>query len=226
MNVLCLGDSITQLGFTNGYGWVSLLQDHFQRRAVFINRGFAGYSTKYAVSHVLPKLESSLAGHGGAKIATVFFGANDSVLKTCQDNSQHVPIEVFIANLITIITKLKAMGVEKIVLITIPLYDDEAWKIATCKKYSLETVESKREISSSEKYRSAVVELCEKENLILCDFWSAMREIDNWKELLSDGLHLSNKGQKLLAENLIKVLDNHLPIYEHFMPDWKSFDIS
>ena len=129
-NVLLLGDSITQLSWDpTGSGWASLLQNHFQRRAQFIIRGFGGYSTEAAVDIILPKLGDSLTfytqkskkscfdecsdvkneesdpNHDSNKdannqilAATIFFGANDSVLSTCEDNAQHVPLKTFIKN--------------------------------------------------------------------------------------------------------------------------------
>merc|ERR1712178_48973 len=183
-NILLLGDSITQLSWDpNGLGWASLLQNHFQRRGHFITRGFGGYSTEAAVNVILPELENSLKIHKSLNsenflAATVFFGANDSVLWSCRDNSQHVPLEKFSKNTKQIINHLqKVLQIQTIILITLPLYDDDAWKKATCKKYKLKDVESKRVLEFSENYRKEVIRIGKDlSNVEVCDFWGAMEK--------------------------------------------------
>lgn len=252
-NVLLLGDSITQLSWDpTGSGWASLLQNHFQRRAQFITRGFGGYSTEAAVDIILPKLGDSLTfytqkskkscfdecsdvkneesdpNHDSNKdannqilAATIFFGANDSVLSTCEDNAQHVPLKTFIKNTKTLINHLQnALKIKTVILITLPLYDDEAWKVACCKKYNLASVESKRSIENSDTYRKAVINIAtEMESVEICDFWGAMEKETGWKELLSDGLHLSPSGQKLLFESLVPIFERLIPV-EMKLPHW------
>jgi len=154
--------------------------------------------------------------------ATIFFGANDPVLSTCEDNAQHVPLQTFIKNSKTIINHLQnTLKIKTIIIITLPLYDDDAWKVACCKKYNLASVESKRSIENSDIYRKAVIEIAtEMENVEICDFWGAMeRRETGWKELLSDGLHLSPSGQKLLFESLVPIFERVIPV-EMRLPHW------
>jgi lysophospholipase L1-like esterase len=153
--------------------------------------------------------------------ATIFFGANDSVLSTCEDNAQHVPLKSFIKNTKLIINYLQnTLKIKTIILITLPLYDDEAWKVACCKKYNLASVESKRSIEHSGTYRKAVIEIAEEmEDVEVCDFWGAMERETGWKELLSDGLHLSTGGQKLLFQILVPIFERVIPV-EMRLPHW------
>merc|ERR1712071_381381 len=235
-NVLCVGDSITELSWgTDGNGWAAVLQDHFQRRAQIITRGYGGYSSQAAVDyfdhlHVLPELKKSIkqttavSGHNPSA-AIVFYGANDSVLRDCKDNGQHVPVPIFTANLEKIIKHLKVeLMITYVILITLPMYDVDAWLPFIVNKYNLaEPPESKRNNENSTKYRQAVLDLADKTNSVLvCDLWNAMERRADWKDCLCDGLHFSPKGQRLLADTLIPILEPLLPAYEDYMPNWKD----
>ena len=45
-NILLIGDSLTQLGYSESGKWVALVADLFQRKCDIINRGFSGYTTR------------------------------------------------------------------------------------------------------------------------------------------------------------------------------------
>lgn len=46
--VLLIGDSLTQFGFSAEGGWAAMLANALQRRCDVVNRGFSGYTTRYA----------------------------------------------------------------------------------------------------------------------------------------------------------------------------------
>ena len=92
--MLCLGDSITQGGWggagAEGAGWLSLLAGRLGRRADVLNRGYSGYTTRWALEllpHVFAELEASCANR--RVLVTVFFGANDSAMLE-ENPRQHV----------------------------------------------------------------------------------------------------------------------------------------
>ena len=155
------------------------------------------------------------------KFATIFYGANDSVLKSCQDNKQHVPIQTFKNNLKKFINHFNQPNIyknlQKIVLITLPKYDYENWKVVTKEKYNLEEFpESKRSNENSRLYRDAVFEIKEeyekiektensenlKFTLEIADMFTALENVDNFESYLVDGLHFNEKGNYLLFELL------------------------
>jgi lysophospholipase L1-like esterase len=71
------GDSITQRAFSPG-GWASALADAYTRRVDIVNRGYSGYNSRWALTlldYVFPPAASA-----DARLATVFFGANDAAL--------------------------------------------------------------------------------------------------------------------------------------------------
>jgi len=103
-SIILFGDSITQQGFgvEQSVGWAGLLSAAYSRRADVWSRGFSGYNTRHALSEfdgVFEALPST-----NILFATVFFGANDAVLK---GEKQHVPFEEYGENIKTIIEKIR-----------------------------------------------------------------------------------------------------------------------
>ena len=80
---ITFGDSITQRGFAPG--WSSLLADAYVRRVDVINRGYSGYNSRWALQLLDRVFPSPPAGASAtaappARLATVWFGANDAAL--------------------------------------------------------------------------------------------------------------------------------------------------
>lgn len=71
------GDSITQRGFAPG-GWAAALADRYQRRVDVINRGYSGYTSRWALQ-LLDRVFPSAAA-APVSLAVVWFGANDAAL--------------------------------------------------------------------------------------------------------------------------------------------------
>lgn len=118
--IVCFGDSITQYGYDNNGGWVSLLAHHYTRKLDVINRGYSGYNTAHAL-FVLDKVIESY-GNMNAEIVLVFFGANDAN----DDHIQGVPLDKYHSNLTEISQKLLAGG-SRVILITPPAFDEDAY---------------------------------------------------------------------------------------------------
>ncbi|KAJ6630657.1 SGNH hydrolase-type esterase domain-containing protein [Mycena sp. CBHHK59/15] len=95
--IMLFGDSITQLGWTEG-GFGARLADVYSRKLDVINRGLAGYNTEWAI----PVLEQCLANQHEQqhapkiRIFAVWFGANDACIKP---SPQHIPLPKFIENI-------------------------------------------------------------------------------------------------------------------------------
>ena len=104
--------SSSSLTSTYTIGWASLLAMKYVRRVDVVNRGYRGYTTKMAIS-ILPKvfpipLSSAAASQNPSSsllFATVWFGANDSVLP--EEGKRHVPIQEYGDNLKTIIEHIR-----------------------------------------------------------------------------------------------------------------------
>lgn len=72
--LVLLGDSITEFGGQDG-GWAALLGRDYVRKADVINRGYSGYNSRWG-AYVVEEAAGAFAGR--ARLATIFFGANDA----------------------------------------------------------------------------------------------------------------------------------------------------
>jgi len=193
------GDSITQQGFsTSKSGWAAQLADVYQQKVDVINRGFSGYTTRWAV-RLLPKIFPLVQGGHHPSLVVVFFGANDSCLPSSR---QHVPLEEYSNNLIAIVRHLKAADkVPHVLLVTPPPIDAARW--AAHKNLP----EHDRELSNTSKYAQAAREVASRCDCYLLDLFAEMTKSPTWNnDYFFDGLHLNDKGNTLLYEQLMKTI--------------------
>ena len=91
-NILLIGDSLTQLGYSDSGCWVALLADFYQRKCDIINRGFSGYTTRSIKPYVSSLVTENLVKNNAATV--IWLGANDSNVKELNE-AQHVPLEKY-----------------------------------------------------------------------------------------------------------------------------------
>ena len=224
-SIILFGDSITQLGYGSidgGTGWVSLLSSAYSRRADILNRGFSGYNTRQALDilpRVFPTKCENLGSHSVA-FCTVFFGANDAALP---GERQHVPLEEYRENLIKIISSIrKNVGAGSnritipIILITPPPVNSDQWD-----SYCMDNFKSKslRSNESAWNYRNVVKDVGTETDCYVFDAFASLGgsgKVNDYKRFLSDGLHLSEVGNKALFEGLLSVIKKNIP---HLYPD-------
>ena len=136
--ILLLGDSLTQLcfdtdsgsgshGSSGSSGWGSALANRYQRRADVLNRGLSGYNTRWFLHYAADKIkgEDELSHiwtePGQVLLITIFFGANDAALPDQGSARQHVPLDEYRENLLTLIDSAhEAYPTAKIIVITPP----------------------------------------------------------------------------------------------------------
>lgn len=221
--LLLIGDSHTEYGYLidNQAGWVSLLSNLLQRKCDVKSRGFSGYNT----TNILTYLPEILAEFDKDSIQGVILliGSNDSASGTC-----HIPLEKYSENLQEIHSCLvETFGLKRDQLIVIcpPRIDDEKCMWEGCQKEPVWKYSDK----SVEQYSRVCAEFAIKNGLIFIDLYSIMlRYGNNYKEFLSDGLHLSAKGNVLLYEHLKLVLERTvINDLEYKYPSWEHVnDIS
>lgn len=182
--VVLFGDSITA-----GYGTEAItpiLQEKIQQllgeeaeKWELINAGMPGDTT----ADGLKRLEKDvLAKH--PTIVTIFFGANDTNQARC------ITIEAFENNLISM---LKRIGQEKIILIT-PPYVDCARKNTWLEEQICV-------------YVTCVEKLGKQANIPVIPLYQIMTQEMSPTDLLQeDGLHFSSKGYDLLATCIVEEL--------------------
>ncbi|KAK1427649.1 hypothetical protein QVD17_16340 [Tagetes erecta] len=202
--IVLFGDSITEQSFSYG-GWGASLTDTYSRKADIVVRGVSGYNTRWALfllHHIFP-----LGSTTPPVAATVFFGANDAALLGRTSESQHVPIEEYKENLRKIIRHLKECSPTMlIVLITPPPIDEEGRLESVYGEKATKLPERTNEAAGS--YAKECVEVAKELGVSSVNLWSKMQETHGWqKKFLSDGLHLTPDGNKVVHEEVVKVLN-------------------
>ncbi|XP_053314814.1 isoamyl acetate-hydrolyzing esterase 1 homolog [Spea bombifrons] len=217
--VILLGDSITQFAF-EANAWGSTLANKLVRKCDVINRGLSGYNTRWA-KLLLPRLVSRSCS-GNVAAVTVFFGANDCSLKE-ENPQQHVPLEEYADNLRSMIQYLKSIDVagDRIILISPPPLHEPSWEKQChgkgCKLNRLNAVAGE--------YAKACVQVAAECGTECLDLWTQMQEGDlDYTAYLSDGLHLSDEGNRFVESHLWSILEKKLSTLPFILPYWNDVD--
>ncbi|XP_078431737.1 SGNH hydrolase-type esterase superfamily protein [Wolffia australiana] len=207
--LILFGDSITEWSFTEG-GWGAALANYFSRKADVVLRGYSGYNTRWALK-VAERIFDGLPGEDErAPLAvTVFFGANDACLPDRTSAFQHVPLTEYQLNLHAIISFLrKRWPSALIILITPPPIDEDGRLRHLFDDNSSGLSERTNEAAGT--YAKSCVSVAGEASTPVVDLWTKMQEFSGWeKAFLSDGLHLTPEGNKIVFESIIEVLRRH-----------------
>eukprot|EP00729_Bicosta_minor_P019766 gene19766-14296_t len=205
-SIVLFGDSITQGAWSagDGPGWAAMLAERYVRRADIINRGYSGYTTRWALQQ-LPH-DFPAATPNPAALVTVFLGANDSALEGLNPR-QHVPLDEYRKNLKTIIEHIQATGAKAI---TPPPVNADGWKAFMQTRDA--TQQGDRDNSVTAQYAEAAKSVAAELGCGAVDLWTTMQEArqapeSGWHTFLSDGLHLTAAGNAFVFERLVEVID-------------------
>ncbi|XP_035751241.1 isoamyl acetate-hydrolyzing esterase 1 homolog isoform X1 [Egretta garzetta] len=190
------------------------------RKCDVVNRGLSGYNTRWA-KLILPRLISKSTGAESTVAVTIFFGANDSALKDLNPK-QHVPLEEYAANLKSMIQYLKSVDIteDRIVLITPPPLQESAWE----KECLAKGDKLNRRNATTGEYAQACVQVARDCGTDVLDLWTLMQKDQDFSSYLSDGLHLSTKGNSFLAAQLWSCLEKKLSPFPSLLPYWRDVD--
>jgi lysophospholipase L1-like esterase len=214
-SILIFGDSITQFGFGEGsvrFGWASLLSSAYQRRADVLNRGFSGYNTQHALE-LVPRVFGSVNNNFEPNhlFITVFFGANDAAIP---GERQHVPLKEYGENLTKIIQAIRKETKSDsssenlpIIIMTPPPIDEEAWKAYL---QLFDHYDRKNDVARE--YGLEAKRVAKELNCSILDTWEVLggNTGDHGKHLC-DGLHLSESGNELIFDGLMKLIKTDYP---------------
>ncbi|XP_029451703.1 isoamyl acetate-hydrolyzing esterase 1 homolog isoform X2 [Rhinatrema bivittatum] len=218
--IVLFGDSITQFAF-EADGWGAMLADKMVRKCDIINRGLSGYNTRWA-KIVLPRLITRDSETENTIAVVIFFGANDSSLKD-ENPQQHIALDEYAENLKSMIQYLQSVAVtkEKIVLVTPPPLEESAWK-----KWCLTKGDQLNRLNSvTGEYAKACVQVARSCGTSVLDLWTLMQQDkQGFSSYLSDGLHLSKKGNDFVASQLWSVLEEKLCTLPLILPYWADVD--
>ncbi|CAK7238741.1 MAG: hypothetical protein STHCBS139747_000159 [Sporothrix thermara] len=252
--VVLFGDSLFQGApeMLDGFSLQAALETHCIRRYDVVNRGLSGYNTSQAL-RALPSIfprPPSEPSPFTPKIAylVVLLGANDAALPAAVDN-QHVSLDKYEANLKAIITheNIQAYKPKKILVVTPPPVDgirlNEYERInsgrTTTSRQALVTAkyaEAARRVAQSVPdatvvdLHKALMDLAisrtagydPKSGLVLGDEAGGQRGY--LSKLLTDGLHLSGEGYRVLFEELRPHIDPPNPrqtMEGWALPEWR-----
>jgi lysophospholipase L1-like esterase len=211
------GDSITQQSWADG-GWGALLAADYANSMDVFNRGFGGYNTRW--SSIIAKHCINSKAMPQLEMVFIFFGANDAVLPGLRDDfsRQFVPVDEYERN-------LKEMGVAvlgmtnrdgsapRVTIIGPPPVDDDRWLAEMRHKYlqpgqDAATIQCNRLLENVKLYNAAARSAAAFLKSPFVDLCAAiLAEGDGWRQCLSDGLHLSAAGSKVLHRLLRAELD-------------------
>ncbi|XP_072313945.1 isoamyl acetate-hydrolyzing esterase 1 homolog [Eucyclogobius newberryi] len=221
--LLLFGDSITEVSFQPN-GWGADIANKLARKCDVINRGLSGYNSRWA-RILLPRLlgvPGSTESHFAA--VTVFFGANDAALKD-EKPQQHVPLQEYAENLKELTKILASSGVsaDKVIFITPPPIHEQTWE----KECIIKGCALNRVNAVTGQYAQACVEAAAQSGVDVLDLWTLMqKDGQDYSEYLCDGLHLSQKGNQFVSEQLWMLLQRrveHLPL---ILPYWADVDVA
>ncbi|CAL8286990.1 unnamed protein product [Lota lota] len=213
------GDSITQVSF-QANGWGSEMANKLARKCDVVNRGLSGYNSRWA-KILLPRLFPSKSSENIVAV-TVFFGANDSALEEMKAR-QHVPLDEYSENLKEIARHLASVGVssDRVIFITPPPLHEATWE----KECLLKGFPLNRHNSVAGRYAQACVEAAGQCGVEVLDLWTLMqKDGQDCTVYLSDGLHLSDKGNQFVSEHLWSLLEGRLDKLPSILPYWGDVD--
>ena len=191
------------------------MQSTYSRRADVLSRGFSGYNTRHALNILLSVLTDCGAGTGrsGVLFYTLWFGANDAALPGTQ---QHVPVEEYASNIKKMVELIRAAHkddassqVPPIVLITPPPVFSPKWE-DFCKTHGRD--KSDRTNEASRQYGLAMRSVGKELKCETLDTWTLLGgDAQGYERYLTDGLHLSEEGNKAIYEGLMKLVEDTIP---------------
>ncbi|KAM9054534.1 isoamyl acetate-hydrolyzing esterase 1 homolog [Megaptera novaeangliae] len=211
--VLLFGDSTTQFSLQQG-GWGASLADRLAGKCDIPNRGFLGYNTRWA-KIILPRLIRKGNNLDSPVAVTIFFGANDSALKA-HALGEHT------ANLTCMAQHLQSVGMPEGRLILIAPRRSVRPQAAWGQQCLRQGCKLNRLNSVVGEYARACLQVAQDWGIDALDLWTLMqKDSQDSSSYLSDGLHLSPKGNEFLFSQLRPLIEkvSSLPL---LLPYWRD----
>ncbi|XP_023054882.1 isoamyl acetate-hydrolyzing esterase 1 homolog isoform X1 [Piliocolobus tephrosceles] len=179
---------------------------------------WSGYNTRWA-KIILPRLIRKGNSLDIPVAVTIFFGANDSALKD-ENPKQHIPLEEYAANLKSMVQYLKSVDIpeNRVILITPTPLCETAWEkeciIQGCKLNRLNSVVGE--------YANACLQVAQDCGTDVLNLWTLMQDSQDFSSYLSDGLHLSPKGNEFLFSHLWPLIEKKVSSLPLLLPYWRD----
>lgn len=209
IRVVAFGDSITQASHQVPEArWPALLNQAIQLRfpeclITIINAGVGGNTTREGMQ----RIEKDVLAHDPDFVLAEF--GNDST----PEPARHVTFEEFTANLDTIRTKTAERNNGRLILLTFPPIVD-AWHCWTTDEYFKKNGGPD---ACQEHYRKLTRQFAQAHRLPLADIDKSLRQAmakDGPGEyILPDGVHLTTRGNQVVADTILPVLSEEIHIF-------------
>jgi lysophospholipase L1-like esterase len=208
--IVAFGDSTTAPRTVEGRPLVvyaDLLRAELPPRGItgeVINSGVPGQNTRDGLARFERDVLVCRPG-----LVIIQFGINDSTLDLWQDppvTEPRVPLADFIANLTTMIRRLRAVGAQAVLLTPNPM----RWTEVTCGYYAKAPYQPDDPLGMNvtlTPYVAAVRALAGRENASLVDVYELFTaQGDGMDVLLLDGMHPNAIGHRLVADALLQTI--------------------
>uniref|UniRef100_A0A9L0ICA5 Isoamyl acetate-hydrolyzing esterase 1 homolog n=1 Tax=Equus asinus TaxID=9793 RepID=A0A9L0ICA5_EQUAS len=138
-----------------------------------------------------------------------------------ENPKQHIPLEEYTANLKSMVQYLKSVDIpeDRVILITPPPLCEAAWEkeclVQGCKLNRLNLVVGE--------YASACLRVAQDCGTDVLDLWSLMqKDSQDFPSYLSDGLHLSPKGNEFVFSHLWPLIEKKVSSLPLLLPYWRD----
>lgn len=207
--IVAFGDSLTQQGFDLEHrGWVAQLSHRYARCADVLNRGYSGYTTRWARELFDDAILPLASDPAVPTLVLIFFGANDC--STAQ--SQAVPCDEYRGHLVHMARSLLAAGPHvRVAILTPPTVDEGAWA-AQCeaKGCALD-----RTAEGAGRHAGAARQAAADVGCPCVDLYAATtaraEALGDLASLFTDGLHLAAPGNDVVAAAVAEAVRGNFP---------------
>ncbi|KAJ3285056.1 hypothetical protein HDU79_007626 [Rhizoclosmatium sp. JEL0117] len=212
--ILLLGDSLTESGASDKYGWGHQLIHRYSRKMTVDIFGFGGYNS-YWLKIATPHLLASHLSPTRLQLATLLIGTNDSVFQ--EKSNRRVPVQRYKQYVAEIVHQIRAFApdVRILVLTPPPMSVKEVWGL-----YAFESVKVYRE-ACMDVFRTLEAEIG-GDRIAMVDTWDlligknetyldASFDPSLLKGLLYDGVHFSEDGHNRLFAGVVEAVESKWP---------------
>jgi len=190
-----------------------LLPAYNQFASLFLNRGLSGYNTRWG----LQALDGCLAPHATTVLTTVWFGANDAA-DASLNARQHVPLEEYKRNLAEIVARVR-QRCEHVVVLSPPPIHEASYRSVFVEPRNGKGAPLDRTLAASQSYAAAAGEAAATAGCAFVDVWSKIQaaapaepaDEQPWGRFFYDGLHLSQEGNQVVFDELLRVIGDRFP---------------
>jgi len=129
----------------------------------------------------------------------IFIGMNDVI-----NDKFFTPLDKYLENMTWMIEQARKEGITPVICTMHHVVEDEVYKHHSRDKFGTETVNGKMD-----RYNAALMKLATEQKVDLADFSAVTAKLAP-SEFLSDGVHLTLSGNKLLAKTFFDIITPHL----------------